>query len=107
MILWKSKTTTETESKYDWGIRSWWKQLKVELNKSGFYIAFEQIVRFEKNGLEQQTGDTCSIWINKYFDFGSSHIYYDGTHCSFSIGFVHFTWYNPKCKKCLADGGIK
>lgn len=42
------------------------------------------------------------ISITKYFHLGSDHVYYDGQHCMFSIGFIHFCWLNDNCKKCYS-----
>lgn len=32
--------------------------------------------------------------------FGASHWYYDGPHCSFFVGPLQVQWYNHDCKKC-------
>ena len=62
-------------------------------------------------GKQRKTDDewreVCSflnINITKSFAIGSKHIYYDGPHCFFSIGFLHFGWESHNCKKCYADG---
>jgi hypothetical protein len=28
-------------------------------------------------------------------------MWYDGPHCFFSLGFIHFAWQNNNCKKCI------
>jgi hypothetical protein len=48
------------------------------------------------------TGIT-GMFIMRDFSFGSSHLYYDGPHCSFALGWILFTWNNPNCKKCWSE----
>ena len=47
------------------------------------------------------------VSVTKHFHLGSSHIYYDGPHCSFSLGFVHFLWSGGIktnwCEKCYDE----
>lgn len=42
--------------------------------------------------------------ITPHFDIGEEHIYYDGPHCSFSLGYLHLCWEgDPRtgwCEKC-------
>lgn len=44
-----------------------------------------------------------SIYITKNFRFGSNHIYFNGSHCVFSLGWVHFyrTPLSRWCEKCI------
>ena len=32
------------------------------------------------------------VSVTKHWAFGSEHIYYDGPHCSFSLGPIHIVW---------------
>ena len=45
--------------------------------------------------------------ITRWSHWGLSHIMYDGPHCSFSVGFLHFLWNGDwgtgLCQKCMAD----
>jgi hypothetical protein len=41
----------------------------------------------------------CSL--TKHFMIGQSHAYYDGPHCGFSLGFIHFNWSLGWCEKCM------
>jgi hypothetical protein len=41
-----------------------------------------------------------SIAITKHWYLGESHNYYDGPHCGFSLGFLHFNWSGDWCNKC-------
>lgn len=41
--------------------------------------------------------------VTRYFRLGSEHMYYDGPHCSFSLGFLHFNWSYWWCKKCMPE----
>ena len=38
--------------------------------------------------------------LTSYFSLGGSHGYYDGPHCSFSLGWLHLNWSYWWCKKC-------
>jgi hypothetical protein len=41
--------------------------------------------------------------VSNRFHLGSEHHYYDGPHCSFSLGWLHFAWFNDTCKKCWGE----
>lgn len=47
--------------------------------------------------------DGWSVDVTRHFELGPYHAYYDGPHCSFSLGFLHINWSNWKCKKCLSE----
>ena len=53
---------------------------------------------------------TYELNITRHFDFGFDHFWYDGPHCSFSVGPLHFCWggnpWTGRCKKCEAEAGI-
>lgn len=46
-------------------------------------------------------------WIGRPWVWGESHDYYDGPHCGWSLGFLHFDWSLGWCLKCMPpdDGG--
>jgi hypothetical protein len=56
-----------------------------------------------KNEYRSLHADDTGVEINSNFSFGFSHVYYDGPHCSLSLGWVHFRWNNFKCKKCYGE----
>jgi hypothetical protein len=47
------------------------------------------------------------VSVTKHFHLGIDHVYYDGPHCSFSLGWVHFLWSGGIrthwCEKCCDD----
>ena len=47
-------------------------------------------------------GET-GVSITPHPSWGSEHMWYDGPHCFFSIGFIHFRWTNWRCKRCSSD----
>lgn len=51
--------------------------------------------------------DDRGFFFTRHFHLGFEHVYYDGPHCMFSLGWLHFHWNNWDCKHCLgeADGG--
>jgi hypothetical protein len=48
--------------------------------------------------------DYRSVYVSTDWSLGPYHIYYDGPHCGFSLGFLHFNWTNAGCRKCEIDG---
>jgi hypothetical protein len=41
-----------------------------------------------------------SVALLKDWKWGFDHFWYDGPHCFFSLGPIHFQWWNDSCKKC-------
>ena len=37
------------------------------------------------------------------FQWGAQHDYYDGPHCSFSLGILRLSWSYWWCRKCMPD----
>lgn len=103
MILLKFKETTEDEIQFeDIGRRSWRWVLDASISKSGMSFGLQEQIKFQDNnwchGKRYLTAN-----LTPYFTFGSSHNYYDGPNCAFSIGFLHFTWSLNDCKECMND----
>jgi len=68
-------------------------------------IGLVQSVHFE-SGSERDVDYYCVNLTGKW-SWGSYHAYYDGPHCFFSVGPLHFAWRNWKCKVCLDEcGGV-
>jgi hypothetical protein len=45
-----------------------------------------------------------SLWLNvKCWEVGSWHIWYNGPHCGYSLGWLKIGWENWNCKKCGSD----
>lgn len=83
------------------GRRSW--RWVLEIDWCGIYLY--QYVKFgdEKDWENARVASYFVANFTKHFRLGSSHNYYDGPHCSFSLGFLHFCWSYWWCKKCMPD----
>lgn len=69
-------------------------------------ISLNQYVKFESEqdwNFLQVPVSYFYVALEKRFKFGSEHFYYDGPHCSFSLGFLRFYWRYWWCKKCMPD----
>jgi hypothetical protein len=66
-------------------------------------IGFDQELFYEKSESQKwiSEGRYYHIVLNTMFQIGSSHDYYDGPHCCFSLGFLHFSWAPDWCEKCM------
>jgi len=42
------------------------------------------------------------VSLSRHFGWGHSHTYYDGPHCAFDVGFLHFLWHDWDCERCRA-----
>jgi len=102
MILCKFRETHEDKVEFDnVGLRGWRWIVEVV----AFSISLQRQVIFHKS--EKPEWQSCSNYFNvsltKYFILGPEHTYYDGPHCSFSIGWIHFNWSYWWCTKCMPD----
>lgn len=108
MLIYSSKP--EVESKVvikHIGIRAWKTTVSV-FHKTPHYFA---ILDIGKHYWSEAHPTWCKfhqegflICLMKTARWGMDHVYYDGNHCLFSLGYLHFEWHNPKCKKCDPDG---
>lgn len=98
MILWKSKEEPETREGYPCSAFRW----VFEIGK--WYIGFSHQYKYKSTG-EWNSSHTnvYLITITDSFILGSWHGYYDGPHCTFSLGWIHFCWGNWNCKECLPE----
>jgi len=109
MILWRSRETLEVRKHSDGtdfpcSAFRW----TFQVAKTGFGFAHQ--FKSRDTG-EWRTSHTSvyEICFTGQFGFGLCHMYYDGPHCSFQVGWIMFCWGgNPfkggSCKKCMADG---
>jgi len=96
MILWKSKEVAETRIGEYYPLAFRW---MFQIGK--FYVGFtHQYKSKHDNKWHDNHSVNYLISITKYFHWGSYHLYYDGCHCTFSLGWIHFLWSNDNCKKC-------
>lgn len=81
----------------------------IDFHNSKHHLGFEigkyyQYFSTENNKWNDTHTNNVYLCINlKRWYWGSEHYYYDGPHCSFSIGPVHFCWGPDWCAKCMPD----
>lgn len=70
----------------------------------GFFVEWGPQHKF-RDSTEWRTHHAVGRWfsVTNHFKWGGEHFYYDGPHCMFSVGFLHFGWSNWECKECLGD----
>lgn len=96
MILWSSKPTPPLM--HCERIRSWRWALLVEWDG----VTIERQMRCD--GEEwKPCGEYAAVSIGKPFTFGQCHMYYDGPHCVYSLGVVHFERSWGHCEKCYPE----
>lgn len=107
MILWTGKVTEETEPAIEhMGRRSWRWVLETDAWRDGgslfgVGIGFAQQYRSERDPEWGRAVHYYEITITRHFALGEEHAYYDGPHCSFSLGWIHFNWSGDWCEKCM------
>lgn len=103
MILWKSKIKREAAEAYvDCGIRTWRRVLDI----GWLSVSFHSEVKFRTDTPEESEWLWCqgtSISITKRFSLGTDHVYFDGPHCIYSVGFIHLCHEPDWCTKCMPD----
>jgi hypothetical protein len=113
MILWKFKEFPETRGEnypcesFRWVIQTdSWSGMKACGDRfAGVSIEISTQVKFRDRKEWTQGCQYYCVSVTNAWKLGSEHIYYDGPHCSFSMGFLHFSWtgWNGWCKKCESD----
>ena len=104
MIIWTGKETEpHTEAPWRW-VAMRWRWVCEVFPVFPFSIEFSK--QHNRNGgpWEDGSGEYFGLSVTKYFSLGPEHMYYDGPHCSFSIGWLHIFWSLGECKKCMPDG---
>lgn len=100
MILWTSKIDREDEPYFPHlGRRAWRWIFALGL----FYVDLHKEVLFEGSEWHPMGGRYYTIGLTRRFHLGGDHIYHDGPHCSFSLGFLHIAWSPDWCTKCMPD----
>lgn len=106
MILWKSKINRNVRecakdsisgfrTVFEVGFFSNW--------RDGWGIGFVSQYQEKDTGEWHLASHYHEMTITPHWRWGREHIYYDGPHDSFSLGFIHFVWSGAWCQKC-ADG---
>lgn len=89
----------ETISRYRWAL-----DLDARLKWPAIWLSYEEQVEFKGSKTWRPRGRYFVVTLNLgSFRFGESHDYYDGPHCGWSLGFLHFAWSWKWCKKCAAE----
>jgi len=105
MLLWKFKEEPETRGpSYPCTAFRW--VIEATLGRRHVAVVLINQHRWRSTGEWQSSHAACmGINITDHLDFGIKHMYYDGPHCSLSLGPVHIIWSgNPltgHCDKCL------
>lgn len=92
----------DTETEPAWpgaSIRSWRWVLEITFTSIGL--------------VHEYTNDGGKTWslanryytlcITRHWTIGEYHLYYDGPHCSLSLGFLHYNWSSDWCIKCMPN----
>lgn len=101
-ILWKSKERFSADPKIS--CDKYRNILRIYTNENCFGFGIEYQYQYHYRGQEEWCDCHSERWgveINSHFLFGQEHMYYDGPHCFFSLGFLHIQWVNWKCRKCF------
>ncbi len=102
MILWKSKETPETRGD-SWPCEAF--RWVVEVKPQEVSLNHQHKSKSSHKWHSSHTS-AFGVCVTEFPILGIRHIYYDGPHCSFSIGWVHFFWGgDPRtlwCEKCYA-----
>jgi len=86
MIIWKSKPIKSELPSIS--------EIRNVIDAGWLYLSHEQRFNNTNNpdpNIENwKIGDVyISYWLNRHWDFGRFHSWYDGQHCALSIGFLH------------------
>jgi hypothetical protein len=72
----------------DMGIRRWRWVLSLEWG----WLGIDRMLQHGDNPEWRWIGTWLGLSITKHFKLGPWHGYYDGPHCSFSLGWLHIIW---------------
>jgi hypothetical protein len=107
MILWSSREKAEDKPALPHiGRRAWRFVLETGVIVNAWSIGLtEQVWFMDKVGNYTWEPATryMDVALTRKFKWGSQHAYYDGPHCAFFLGFIHFHWAWNWCKKCMPD----
>lgn len=84
-------------------VLAWRKVFWVSLDRRSFWVGFHG-EHLSDHDDEWHIGvgyHNLSINFDRW-EWGRSHMYYDGPHDSFSLGYVHFNWQGDWCEKCYS-----
>ncbi len=101
MILatWNETTSDDATSYCD----KWRSAFEIRLTRRIFSIGITEQFHPRNHVWRTSHSGGFEMSIHGHFSFGRYHQWYDGEHCMFSLGFLHFTWAKRGCKKCAPD----
>jgi hypothetical protein len=102
MILWKTKEVRDTRSFAVYSSHRYVLELTIS-KKYGFDVSWTCQGRRKDDTSAWHAfyaSDSTGFSINDCWSWGSMHVYYDGPHCFYSVGPIHFHWNDWDCKKC-------
>ncbi len=98
MILFTCKNEPETREGYPCKAFRW--SFQIEPTSIGFIHQHQH-----QNGEWDDSHTAVYIaYLDRPFKLGSDHIYYDGPHCIYQLGFLRLMRGNWKCKECIDFG---
>jgi len=107
MILWKFKEEPETRDQepgntHDWPCKAFRWVIDVGYDHGALYAgAYHQYQRKCDGSWNTSHTNLYEVTLGWRFSWGSKHFYYDGPHCSLSLGPIRFNWGSWCCKECL------
>jgi hypothetical protein len=106
MILWRFKETPETREDFPCSAFRW--VIETSYGPSCMSIGVVHQYQYKDTGEWHSSHTTVyEVGLARKFKFGREHWYYDGPHCSLSLGWLRFWWGgDPRtgwCKKCMPE----
>ena len=103
MIIWKFKESPETRPGDYWPCKAF--RWAIEVDRFWLGLVHQCQVKADGKWRSSHTSvyHVCLAWRPKRWGF--EHVYYDGPHCMFGLGIIHFQWVplGGWCKKCMPD----
>lgn len=111
MIIWKFKEEPETRgdepgNTIDWPCKAFRRVIEFSIGRDGFHLGLVNQHQWKSTGEWRSSHvGNLEVYVNGNWAWGAEHFYYDGPHCMFSLGFIHFHYpaRGGWCKKCMPD----
>lgn len=104
MILWKSQPEEPLGPEDPCSSRQWRLELSAFNPWCIFHFGLSRYVTFKESQTEKIVA-SYEVNLTKHFLWGPDHFWYDGPHCSWSLGWLHFHWngWGGDCDKCYGE----
>lgn len=109
MILWRGREEAETRHEADgtpYPCDAFRWTFQASASRGGLSAGFVHQHRFRSSGLWQDSHVHCyELALMPAWRWGRAHLYYDGPHCSLSVGFLRVLWggLHGNCDICRAE----